>query len=416
MVRQFTKNIESTVMDAFAVEWLNLLFRWAHLIVGVGWIGTSFYFIALDLSLRKRAGQKEGVMGSAWLVHGGGFYDVQKYTVAPDYLPDDLVWYKWEAYLTWVTGFALIVLQYYFQASTYLIDPSVMALTNWEAIAISLVSLFGGWVFYDMVCKLFLGKSTVWLGITVFVFLVTAGYGYTHVFSGRGALIHVGAIVGTMMAFNVFRIIIPNQKKIVASLVAGEKPDPTLGQIGKQRSVHNNYLTLPVLLMMVSNHYPFITNHPQSWIVIAFILVTGACLRHFLNSHEAAHGKPDDEVPNYSWALLVAAMGIFSLIMITAPKERDISGVGQVSDLQVLQLSQKHCVSCHAVVPTSELFEEAPKGVSLERIDDLKRYAGLIKAQAVDTDVMPLGNETGMTDDERAILAAWLKSLEEEQR
>ncbi len=401
-------------MEAFAIDWLNLLFRWAHLIVGVGWIGTSFYFIALDLSLRKREGQAKGVFGSAWLVHGGGFYDVQKYTVAPDHLPDDLIWYKWEAYLTWVTGFALIVLQYYFNASTYLIDPSVMELTNWEAIGISLVSLFGGWFFYNTVCKLFLGKSTLWLGITVFFFLVTAGYAYTNVFSGRGALIHVGAIVGTMMAFNVFRIIIPNQKKIVASLLAGETPDPTLGQIGKQRSVHNNYLTLPVLLMMVSNHYPFITNHPQSWLIVAFIIVTGACIRHFLNSHEAAHGKPEGEVGNYSWALLAAAIGLCVLIIITAPKERDLSGAGTVSDFQALALSQKHCVACHATTPTHEAFVEAPKGVKLETVGELKRYSALIKAQAVDTDIMPLGNESGMTEEERAMLGAWLNALKQD--
>jgi uncharacterized membrane protein len=399
-------------MEAFAIEWLNLLFRWAHLIVGVGWIGTSFYFIALDLSLRKRDGQASGVFGSAWLVHGGGFYDVQKYTVAPKQLPDDLVWYKWEAYLTWVTGFALIILQYYYNASAYLIDPSVMALSNWEAIGISLVSLAGGWFFYNTVCKLFLGRSTMWLGVTVFMFIVAAGYGYTHVFSGRGAFIHVGAIVGTMMAFNVFRIIIPNQKKIVASLIAGEEPDPTLGQIGKQRSVHNNYLTLPVLLMMVSNHYPFITNHPQSWLVIAFILIAGACFRHFLNSHEAAHGKPIEEVSNYSWALLVGAIAVAFLVILTAPIERDISNVGNVRDANIIALSQKHCVSCHAAVPTNEFFTEAPKGVKLETVEELTRYAALIKAQAVDTDIMPLGNETGMTDQERAELAVWIANLD----
>jgi uncharacterized membrane protein len=397
-------------MDAFYIDWLNLIFRWSHLIAGVGWIGTSFYFIALDLSLRKRDGQKPGVFGSAWLVHGGGFYDVQKYSVAPDNLPDDLVWYKWEAYLTWVTGFALIIFQYYAKASSYLIDPSVMALTTWEAIGLSIGSLALGWLVYDRLCKLFLGRSTLWLGVSVFIFILAASYGYTHVYSGRGALIHIGAMVGTMMAFNVFMIIIPNQKKIVASLLAGEKPDPTLGQIGKQRSVHNNYLTLPVLLMMVSNHYPFVTNHPHSWIVVALILMVGAAFRHFLNSHEAAHGKSDSEVRNYSWALVVTIIGLFILVLFTSPVERDLSKASGVDDAQMLAISGKHCVSCHAVKPTSEYFDEAPKGVHLETIADLKRYRDLIKAQVVDSDVMPLGNETGMTEQERIAVGAWIEA------
>lgn len=403
-------------MEVFAIDWLNLLFRWAHLIVGVGWIGTSFYFIALDLSLRKRKGQDDAILGSAWLVHGGGFYNVEKYTVAPDHLPDDLVWYKWEAYLTWVTGFALIILQYYVGAESYLIDPAVMPLTQYEAIGISIVSLTLGWLAYDGLCRLFLGRSTAWLGVCLSIFVVAAAYGYTHVFSGRGALIHVGALIGTMMAFNVFRIIIPNQKKIVASLLAGEKPDPLLGQIGKQRSVHNNYLTLPVLLMMVSNHYPFITNHPQSWLIVALILVIGASFRHFLNSHEAAHGKPDEEVPNYSWALLVTALGIMTAVIYTQPKQRNIDGIERVSEGEILRLSERHCVSCHALRPTSEVFDVAPKGVMLETIADLKRYRTIIKAQAVDSDIMPLGNETGMTDAERTLLAAWIKQINEDEK
>lgn len=402
-------------MEVFAIDWLNLLFRWAHLIVGVGWIGTSFYFIALDLSLRRREGQTDGILGSAWLVHGGGFYNVEKFTVAPDHLPDDLVWYKWEAYLTWVTGFALIVLQYYLKAESYLIDPSIMALTNLQAIGISLASLAVGWLVYNGMCRLFLGKSTIGLGITITAFIIVAAYGYSHVFSGRGALIHVGALIGTMMAFNVFRIIIPNQKKIVASLLAGEKPDPTLGQIGKQRSVHNNYLTLPVLLMMVSNHYPFITNHPESWLVVALIMVIGASFRHFLNSHEAAHGKPKEEVESYGWALIVAAVGIIVAFFFTAPTARDTSGTELVSDAQILALSQKHCVSCHAAVPTHEFFEEAPNGTMFETVADLKRYRAIIKAQVVDTDIMPLGNETGMTEEERNQLAVWIAALEDSE-
>ena len=249
-------------MSDFAVEWLNLIFRWAHMVVGIGWIGTSFYFIALDLSLRKREGMREGVYGTAWEVHGGGFYQVEKYLVAPKELPPDLVWYKWEAYLTWVTGFALLILQYYWNADAFLISKAVLPMLPIQAIFMSVVSLAAGWLIYDRLCKSAIGNSTGLLALAVFVLIVGAAYMFTHVFSGRGALIHVGAFIGTIMAVNVFGIIIPNQRKIVASLIAGEAPDPRLGAIGKQRSVHNNYLTLPVLLMMVSNHYPMLTSHP----------------------------------------------------------------------------------------------------------------------------------------------------------
>ncbi len=280
----------------FLSEWLNLLFRWFHLIVGVGWIGTSFYFMALDLSLRKREGQASGILGSAWEVHGGGFYNVEKYMVAPKELPKDLIWYKWDAYLTWVSGFALLTVQYYFNASVYLIDPEVMRLLPAEAISISVVSLLAGWLIYDRLCRSPIGQNTPLLAGCLLVIILAATYGYAQVFSGRGVLIHVGALIGTIMAFNVFMVIIPNQKKIVAALLAGREPDARLGAIGKQRSVHNNYLTLPVLLLMVSNHYPLLTGHAQPALVVALILVMGGMVRHFINRHDA-----HDKFGNFWW-------------------------------------------------------------------------------------------------------------------
>ena len=252
-------------MSSFVVDWLNLLFRWAHMIVGIGWIGTSFYFIVLDLSLRKREVMREGVAGTAWEVHGGGFYHVEKFTVAPKELPADLIWYKWEAYLTWVTGFVLLVLIYYWNADTFLINPAVQQLLPSQAVVISLIGLVAGWFAYDGLCRSPLGNYTLPLAIAVFVLIVAAAYGYGEFFSGRGALIHVGAFIGTIMAFNVFGVIIPNQRKIAAALLAGQEPDPRLGAIGKQRSVHNNYLTLPVLVLMVSSHHSMLTGHPQGW-------------------------------------------------------------------------------------------------------------------------------------------------------
>ena len=242
-------------MDVFVADWLNLMLRWAHMIVGIGWIGTSFYFIALDYGLRKEKGAAPGILGAEWQVHGGGFYHVEKYTVAPPQLPEHLVWFRWEAYLTWVTGFGLLVVQYYWNARAYLIDPAVLDISPAAAIAISVATLVAGWFIYDFICRL-MGDRTTLLASATFVLIVAAAYLFQHVFSGRGAFIHVGSLVGTIMAANVFLVIIPNQKKMVAQLIAGEAPDARLGAIGKQRSLHNNYLTLPVLLMMVSRPLP----------------------------------------------------------------------------------------------------------------------------------------------------------------
>lgn len=390
-------------MSAFVVEWLNLLFRWAHLVVGIGWIGTSFYFIALDLSLRKRANMPEGVYGTAWEVHGGGFYEVQKYLVAPATLPPDLVWYKWEAYLTWVTGFALLVLQYYWHADTFLISRSVLPLLPSQAIVISLLSLVGGWFIYDRLCKSAIGRNATVLAVAVFILVVGAAYIFAHVFSGRGAMIHVGAFVGTIMAVNVFGIIIPNQKKIVVSLMAGERPDPALGAMGKQRSVHNNYLTLPVLLMMVSSHYPMLYSRPDSWLVVALIIVVGGAVRHFLNRHDA-----HDPFHKIAWTLPVAAAGLAGAIYLTAPRTNVTFGGMEVSDATALRIVGMHCVMCHSSIPSHEGFDAPPKGVVLVSIDDLHRYKDQILSQAVNGDAMPLGNETDMTEQERRELGAFL--------
>ncbi len=392
-------------MSAFVVDWLNLLIRWSHLVVGIGWIGTSFYFIALDLSLRKREQMNPGVYGTAWEVHGGGFYHVEKYLVAPPALPSDLIWYRWEAYLTLVSGFALLVVQYYWNANAFLIDPSVLPLLPAQAVVISVASLFAGWFIYDRLCKSALGRSTPVLAVCLFILIVGAAYLFTHVFSGRGAFIHVGAFIGTIMAFNVFRVIIPNQRKIVASLLAHEKPDPRLGAIGKQRSVHNNYLTLPVLLMMVSNHYPLLTSHPEGWLIVAFVLLLGGSVRHFLNRHEA-----HDPLFKYVWTLPLALVVLGFLIVQTAPRPIEVGEGTTVSDAEVLAITLKHCTMCHAAKPSHDGFEQPPKGVMLQTTAELIQHKDQIIAQAVQGRAMPLGNETKMTDAERQALGAWLQS------
>jgi len=388
-------------MSGFLVDWLNLLIRWAHLIAGIGWIGTSFYFVALDLSLKKREKMNPGVMGTAWEVHGGGFYHVEKYLNAPDSLPDDLIWYKWEAYLTWITGFCLMTVQFYLNADLWLIDANVMALEPWQAIGISMASLVVGWLIYDGLCRSPIGKNTPLLAGLVFLLVLAAAYFYTHIFSARSSLVHVGAFIGTIMAVNVFGIIVPNQKKITASLIAGEKPDPRFGVIGKQRSTHNTYLTLPVLVMMVSGHYAMITGHPQSWLLVGLIVIGGAMARHFLLRHEV--GDPLNKI---GWMLPVIAIALAAAMWMTAPKS---AGQGpKVSDAEVTGLLQKHCVACHAAKPTHESFEEAPNNVRLETLEQLRRFAPLVRKQAVETQAMPLGNESEMTVEERAKFGAWL--------
>jgi len=390
-------------MSSFAIDWLNLLVRWAHLIVGIGWIGTSFYFIALDLSLRKRENMRDGVAGTAWEVHGGGFYHVEKFVTAPKELPPDLVWYKWEAYLTWVTGFFLLVLQYYWNADVFLISQSVLPLLPSQAITISIVSLIVGWFVYDYLCKSRIGGNTMLLASVVFGLIVGAAWIFSQVFSGRGALIHVGAFVGTIMAVNVFGIIIPNQKKITAALIAGQAPDPRLGAIGKQRSVHNNYLTLPVLVMMVSGHYPLLTSHPHAWLLVALIVVMGGSIQRFLNRHEAG-----DPLGKFVWSLPVAAIALAVAIFLTAPRgDGSFAGI-EVGDADALRIVGTHCAMCHVQYPSYDGFDAPPKDVILRDLDDIRRHRDQILAQTVFGDAMPLGNESGMTRAERDQLGAWI--------
>lgn len=385
--------------QGFLLDWLNLLLRWAHLIVGIAWIGTSFFFIWLDLALRRRENQPHGVLGGAWLVHGGGFYDVAKYTVAPKDLPPELHWFKWEAYLTWATGLALLVVLYYVQASLYLLDPARAAITPWQGAAIGLFSLLAGWFVYDALVRT-LGGRPVLLGGLLFAVLVAAAWGYAQLFSGRGALIHVGALAGTWMAANVFAVIIPNQKKIVASLLAGQAPDPALGRAGKVRSVHNTYLTLPVLLLMISNHAPMLTGHSQLWLVVALVVVLGGALRHVLSRFEA--GEP---VRAYAWAMPVAVAGLAGLVVATAPARVDLAALP--ADAEVLAIAQAHCAVCHADRPRFPGFSAAPKDFRAETLAQLRAQAARAEAQ-VAGGVMPPGNVTGMPAEQRAALSAWL--------
>jgi uncharacterized membrane protein len=381
-------------MNPFFLEWLNILVRWGHLIAGIAWIGTSFYFVALDLSLKNQ---------EAWEVHGGGFYHVRKHMQAPAQLPPDLIWFKWEAYLTWITGFLLLIIQYYVQADLYLIDPTVMALTTFQGISISVLSLLAGWLIYDGLCNSIIGKHTGWLALSVFILILAAAYGFSHVFSGRGAFIHVGAFIGTMMAANVFAVIIPNQRKITASLLKGEVPDPKYGKIGKQRSTHNTYLTLPVLFMMTSNHYALITGHPQAWALVGLIVLGGGVARHFLLRTEV-----HDDMAEIAWTVPVVASCLVAAVMLTEPSQS--TSTLKVSDDEAFAIVQNRCSACHASNPTDISVKQAPKGIMFTTVQDMKRYATQIEAQAVRNKAMPMGNKTGMTVEERQKLGAWINA------
>ena len=386
----------------FSLDWANLFIRWGHMIAGIAWIGTSFYFVALDFSLRKEPHIPPGVGGEAWEVHGGGFYHVRKYLTAPETLPKDLIWFKWEAYLTWVTGFLLLVVLYYLQADSYLIDPNVMPLTQWQAIGLSLGSLALGWVLYTALCKSPIGRNTGLLAVCLFAMLLAFAYGYTHLFSGRGAFIHIGALIGTIMAANVFMVIIPNQRKITASLLKGEKPDPRLGAIGKQRSLHNTYLTLPVLAMMVSNHFPMITDNAHAWLLAGLIILSGGLARHFLVRTEVGDAHAD-----LAWTLPLIG-GLLAVGLILTQPGKLVLFQGEVSDAEALSIVQSRCAACHAEHPTDPTIKVAPKGVHLETLEQLKRYAAQVEVQAVQNKAMPLGNRTGMLDEERAKLGIWI--------
>src|SRR6516162_1890847 len=302
-------------------EWASLLLRWLHVVAAIGWIGSSFYFIHLDLSLKPKADLPDGVQGEAWQVHGGGFYRIMKYLVAPSQMPEELTWFKWEAYTTWLSGFALMVVVYYLDADLFLVDKSILDLTPVQAGLFSFCSLALAWLLYEVACRTGLAQRELGFAIGGYVFLVALTYAFTHVLSGRGAFNQIGAIIGTIMVANVFLVIIPNQRKTVAALLAGQTPDPRLGKIGKQGSVHNNYLTLPVIVLMISNHYPLLFATRYNWLIVAIVLALGPVIRHFFNSRHAGQGSP-------WWVWGVVAAGMVAIAWLSAAGPRDAASAG----------------------------------------------------------------------------------------
>ncbi len=394
-------------------DWMAFAVRWLHVITGIAWIGSSFYFIALDLGLRKADDLPEGTHGEEWQVHGGGFYHIRKYLVAPKEMPDHLTWFKWESYVTWLSGAALLAIVYYAGADLFLIDKSVADLSTWQAIAISAVSLALGWVLYDLLCKSRFGEDNNRLMILLFILIVALGWFYTQVFTGRAAFLHLGAFTATIMSGNVFFIIMPNQRIVVADLRAGRVPDAKYGKIAKQRSTHNNYLTLPVLFFMVSNHYPLAFATEYNWIIAALVFLMGVTIRHYFNCKHARTGDP-----TWTW-LVTALLFVLAAWLSTAPKFSDgDANAAIISDRQQHLMSAKgferatetvqgRCSMCHAAEPVWDGMIVPPKGVVLESETDIAKYAREIYLQSGRSHAMPPGNLSDMTVEERQVIVKW---------
>ena len=391
-------------MEIVLTEWLSLGFRWLHVIAAMAWIGSSFYFMHLDYSLRERDGLPPGVKGEAWQVHGGGFYHMVKYLVAPAQMPDGLTWFKWEAYTTWLSGFGLMVVVYYLGAELFLIDRTVLDLSVAGAVALSASTLLAAWLGYEALCRSPLGRHETALALVGYALLVALTFGFTQVFSGRGAFIQIGALIGTIMVANVFVVIIPNQRKIIDALMAGREPEARLGAAGKQRSVHNNYLTLPVIFLMIANHYPLMFATQFNWAIVALVLAIGPVIRHFFNERHAGRGSPW-----WTWGVAAVLMAAVAFLSAAGPRNQTLGAAplpASFAEIESIVLSR--CSMCHATEPVWAGLAVAPKGILLDEAQHIRRYSRMIDINAVRSNAMPPGNVTEMTDAERRVLGAWL--------
>jgi uncharacterized membrane protein len=421
------------------MEWLNLSVRWVHMITGVAWIGASFYFVWLENNL-NRVNPKDGLAGDLWAIHGGGIYHLEKYKLAPPTMPDNLHWFKWEAYFTWMSGIALLCVVFYANPTLYLLAPG-SSLSGPEGVLLGLGSLLAGWFIYSFLCDSALGKRPALLGLILFVLLIAAAYGFSKVFSGRGAYLHVGAVIGTIMVGNVFRIIMPAQRALVAAIAENRTPDPALPAKGLLRSRHNNYFTLPVLFIMISNHFPSTYGSQYNWLILAGIAVAAVLVRHYFNTRHNSQ--------KYAWTLPVGALAMICLAYVTGPKpvatapevakapaaieyqplpETALGGglkpaapaapapapaeaapaQASVDFDKVHGVIQERCAVCHSAKPTSPLFSTAPAGVMFDTPQQIQQMAPRIQAQAVASQIMPLGNITQMTQQERDLIGTWI--------
>ena len=390
-------------MESILSEWVNLVLRWAHIVTGIAWIGSSFLFMWLDSHLEKPEPPRKGVEGELWMTHSGGFYVVEKMDLAPEEVPRTLHWFKWEAAWTWITGFLLLCLMYYYGAEIYLIDREVADLSKPEAIAIGLVLLAASWFVYDAFYKSPLRHRGAVVECIGFALLILVAYGLTHVFSARGAYMHVGAMLGTIMVANVWMIIIPAQQKLVDATKAGTALDARLAFNAKQRSVHNNYMTLPVIFIMISSHYPSTFGHEHAWAVLIVVFIAGALVRHWFNLRNAGRSR--------IWPIPASVVLILAVMYATLPggtMTAEDEDADPVTFAEAYDIVARRCVSCHAAKPSDENFDKPPKNVVFDTAEQIRDQAPKIRAVAVLTRTMPVGNETRMTDEERHVLGRWI--------
>ncbi len=392
------------------LDWISLAVRWFHVVAGVAWIGASFYFIWLDNNLKEPPKWKadKGIKGDLWAVHGGGFYEIGKYKYGPETMPEPLHWFKWEAYTSWLSGMLLLALVYYLGASAYLIDPNIMALTPAQAITYGVAFIFGGMAIYEIACRSPLAKSQILFAVFLISFLSFSAWLATQLFSSRGAYIHIGALIGTIMAGNVFINIIPGQRKMVAAVASKGDIDPSWGAGAKLRSVHNNYLTLPLLFIMISNHYPMTYQHPQNWLVLVLMSIVLAWVRHYFNLKHRGVKQP--------MILVTGAAGFLAIALwVSWPANNSAATSAEdspmVSQTQVESLIDKHCVACHSATPTDDIFKIAPLGVKLDNWQQIQQWAPQIAIRTAQTKDMPFLNKSNMTEEERQTIGIWYQQF-----
>jgi uncharacterized membrane protein len=396
--------VKDTPWESHLLEWLNLLVRLMHITFGIAWIGASFYFVFLENALNRTKDVREELAGNLWAVHGGGFYYLEKYKTAPGKIPKDLHWFKYEAYFTWLSGFALLFIVYYFNAKAFLIDTNVMDLAPLTAIATGIGSFIVAWLIYHLLCKTSLIRRGLLFALVGFAIACGFAFFYTHVFSGRAAYIHFGAMLGTLMAGNVFFIIIPSQKAMVNAARHNKPFDPAIGKFAGMRSMHNNYFTLPVLFVMISNHFPSTFGSPSAWIVLAVITLGTAGVKHWLNLREKGQLSV--------WVLPLSVIVMLAAVMISAPQQNPLACSKKVSTAEVMAIVQKRCVSCHSTKPTDDVFKAPPNGVVYDTPQDVIRLKEKILQRVVLTKTMPQGNKTGMTEEERDAVRCWIENGE----
>ncbi|MBK8518888.1 MAG: urate hydroxylase PuuD [Saprospiraceae bacterium] len=393
--------VKGSPWEAHLLEWLNIVIRVMHITFGIAWIGASFYFVFLENALNRTENIREELAGNLWAVHGGGFYYLEKYKVAPKTIPKHLHWFKYEAYFTWLSGFCLLFVVYYFNASAFLIDKTVLDITGTQGILLGVGSFILGWMIYDLMCKSPLIKKQVWFVLLGFALLVGFAYFYNQVFSARAAYIHFGAMIGGLMVANVFFVIIPAQKAMVKAAKEGLPLDPQLGKNALSRSIHNNYFTLPVLFVMVSNHFPSTFGYKYQWLILALITLGAAGVKHYLNLRE----KNEKSV----WVMPISALILLSASFISAPAKNPEECKSEISFIEVNTIIQKRCVSCHSAQPTDEINKVAPNGVKYDTPDQIVVKKNLILQRVVITKTMPQNNITGMTPEERDVIRCWIE-------